>query len=124
MHHSIDARGVTIQFDAKPPETVRACLKRHGFRWNPRAGCWWRRRVNGAADALAAIEKLTAPRKPDGPCWKCGNPEGYFRGRGAATPVLCATCDRESQSPESQLLKGSCPLRVRTVSPSPKTTEV
>jgi hypothetical protein len=88
MRHTIDACGVTIQFDDKPSDTIRSILKAHGFRWSPQSRLWWRRRVTGAADAIDAIRRELHKGEPDGACWKCGKP-GRFRNRGAATPVLC-----------------------------------
>ena len=32
------------------------------------------------------------PTAPDGKCWQCGSPDGYFRNLGAATPVWCESC--------------------------------
>jgi hypothetical protein len=90
--HSIHSGGVEIRFSEKPPADVRHCLKANGFRWSPQAGLWWRRRVAGAAEAIAGLRRLIEPRKPDGACWVCGNPDGYFRNEGAATPVRCDLC--------------------------------
>jgi len=83
---------VQIRFTEKPPADVRHCLKAHGFRWSPQAGLWWRRKVIGAAEVIAGLRRLIEPRKPDGACWMCGNPDGYFRNEGAATPVRCDEC--------------------------------
>jgi hypothetical protein len=96
--HSIGP-DVRIQFSEKPEERVRACLKAHGFRWLPQGGFWWRRRVTGAADVLDALRRLIGPRKPDGACWHCQSPEGYFRNHGAATPVHCERCHAELVAP-------------------------
>lgn len=30
--------------------------------------------------------------KPSAPCWICGNPNGFFRNLGPATPVWCDAC--------------------------------
>ena len=98
MRYTIDHGQVTVAFDGKPPEKVRQTLKANGFRWSPGAGFWWRRRVTGAADVITAISKMVGPKIPDGPCWSCKAPEGYFRPRGAATPVLCDDCNREGGS--------------------------
>jgi len=92
MKHHIDGRGVMIEFGEKPPQEVRSVLKRNSFRWSPSAQAWWRRRVAGAADVLCAIDKILEPARPDGACWDCGGPDGWFRNRGAATPVLCEAC--------------------------------
>jgi hypothetical protein len=95
--HSIHSRGVTLRFSAKPDERIRSMLKGHGFRWEPREGVWWRRRVEGAADFLTALDRAINPDRPDGPCWKCNAPAGFFRQYGAATPVYCAACHEEAQ---------------------------
>ena len=92
MTYSIGQRQVTITFDSKPDERVRSCLKANSFRWNPAGGYWWRTRVTGAADVIAAVRKLTESKRPDGKCWKCQSAEGYFRNFGAATPVYCDAC--------------------------------
>jgi hypothetical protein len=97
--HSIGA-GVRITFNEKPDERIRSLLKANGFRWSPTGGHWWRTRVGGAADFLAALDRAVGPRKPDGPCWKCKNPDGYFRPRGAATPVYCEACYAAEQYPD------------------------
>ncbi len=91
--HTIAPRFVAVRFSEKPPESVRAILKSHGFRWSPRSKEWTRNRVAGAADMLTAIDKaLRPPGEPDGRCWRCKRP-GWFRNRGAAAPVLCDHCD-------------------------------
>jgi hypothetical protein len=61
--HSIGP-DVRIQFSDKPDARIRAMLKANGFRWAPAAGLWWRRRVSGAADFIAALEKVLSPRRP------------------------------------------------------------
>jgi hypothetical protein len=81
-----------LTFNDKPPDAIRSLLKGAGFRWSPSAGCWWRRGVKGAADFITALDKRIGQRKPDGACWSCGVPEGYFRPYGAATPVYCDAC--------------------------------
>jgi hypothetical protein len=93
--HSIGA-GVHITFNEKPDERIRSMLKANGFRWSPSLGEWWRRSVSGAADFLAALDRAVGPRRPDGVCWRCKSPEGYFRPRGAATPVYCDACDAKN----------------------------
>jgi hypothetical protein len=81
-----------LTFSEKPDATIRAVLKGAGFRWAPAGAFWWRRGVRGAADFILALEKRIGPRRPDGACWDCADPEGYFRPFGAATPVYCAEC--------------------------------
>jgi hypothetical protein len=94
--------GTQIKFPAKPDERVRACLKAHGFRWSPSMGCWWKRGYIGLADVVAALDRLMMPRKPDGACWRCQSPDGWFRNRGAATPVWCDACHAAIVAAESQ----------------------
>jgi hypothetical protein len=95
--HSIDRRGVAVRFSEKPDERIRGMLKASGFRWAPAAGLWWRRRIEGAADFLAALDRAIGPRRPDGPCCHCKAPEGFFRRYGAATPVYCDACHAEHE---------------------------
>jgi len=99
--YAIDRGQVTVTFDAKPADNIRAMLKAHGFRWAPGAGFWWRRRVEGAADFLAALDRRLNPGKPDGACWSCKNPDGFFRPHGAATPVYCNECWKRLQQPDA-----------------------
>ncbi len=73
-------------------------LKANGFRWSPSAGQWWRRRITGTADFLAALDRAIGPRRPDGACWQCQAPEGYFRPYGAATPVYCDACHKAQRA--------------------------
>jgi hypothetical protein len=98
--HSIDRNQVTVTFDAKPADNIRAMLKAQGFRWSPGAGCWWRRGVRGAADFLAALDKRLNPGRPDGACWACNSPQGFFRANGPATPVYCDECWQRSRQPD------------------------
>jgi len=88
-----------IFFPDKPSEAIRALLKSAGFRWSPSAACWWRRGVKGAADFLTALDRKVNPRRPDGPCWRCKAPGGFFRPRGAATPVYCDACYEALNAP-------------------------
>jgi hypothetical protein len=92
FQHSIVCGEVRIIFSAKPDEQIRGILKAHGFRWSPAQKLWWRRRVTGFADILAALDKALHPGRPDGACWDCGSAEGFFRPYGAATPVYCDEC--------------------------------
>ena len=89
--HSIGP-DLRITFSEKPPEAIRALLKGAGFRWSPGAGCWWRRGAKGAADFLAALDRRLNPDRPDGACWACESPKGFFRPQGPATPVYCNEC--------------------------------
>ena len=92
--HAISPGQVGVRFSAKPDERIRAMLKANGFRWSPAGGFWWRRRVEGSADFLGALDRAIGPRRPDGACWRCQSPEGYVRPQGAAAPVYCDACHR------------------------------
>ena len=87
---------VRLHFSGKPSERVRSALKASGFRWSPAGGFWWRNRVSGAADFIGALrimlDREAGIRRPDGDCWVCQSPEGFFRAEGAATPVRCDAC--------------------------------
>jgi hypothetical protein len=93
--YHIESSDTRITFPAKPSEAIRALLKGAGFRWSPSAGCWWRRGCKGAADFNTALDRKLNPGRPDGACWKCQSPHGFFRPQGAATPVYCDTCHAE-----------------------------
>jgi hypothetical protein len=96
----IDAHATRIAFPAKPSEAIRAMLKGAGFRWSPQSGHWWRRGCKGAADFITALDRKLNPDRPDGACWRCKSPNGYFRPQGAATPVYCDTCHAELTKPD------------------------
>jgi hypothetical protein len=100
FRYSIGPGDTRITFPEKPSEAIRALLKGAGFRWSPAAGCWWRRGVQGAANFLAALDRKMSPRRPDGACWRCRAPEGYFRPRGAAAPVYCDSCHAALNAPQ------------------------
>jgi hypothetical protein len=96
--HIIERGRVSVMFAGKPEERTRAMLKAPGFRWSPAGGFWWRRRVEGAADFLAALDRALNQGRPDGAC--CGSPDGFFRPQGAATPVYCDKCYTELTAPK------------------------
>ena len=104
---------VTVRFDGKPPADVLSMLKAAGFRWQRFDKSWWRRRVTGAADLLTAIERRLNRDKPDGPCWDCKAPGGFFRPQGAATPVLCESCWQARNRPDvtDRLYEDDCARR-------------
>jgi hypothetical protein len=81
-----------ISFPSKPVEAIRTMLKGAGFRWSPSAQCWWRRGCKGAADFITALNRELNPNRPDGACWRCQSPQGFFRPYGASTPVFCEHC--------------------------------
>jgi hypothetical protein len=90
--HLIDFGRVSVMFSGKPPDAIRAMLKVSGFRWSHVGGFWWRKRVEGFADFLAALDRALQPGRPDGACWRCKAPAGFFRRFGASTPVYCEAC--------------------------------
>jgi hypothetical protein len=94
-------RDFSLSFDSKPLEAIRDMLKRYGFRWSPAAGRWWRRGCKGAADFCAALDRALNPGRPDGACWHCQSPEGFFRPQGAATPVYCDACWERLNKPQA-----------------------
>jgi hypothetical protein len=96
---SIGNGEVRVVFSERPPDRILAVMKGRMFRWSKPGGYWWRRCFNGAADFLAALDRMVGPRRPDGACWRCQAPEGYFRPQGAATPVYCDTCYRTLTAP-------------------------
>ena len=109
--HVIARDRVSVMFSAKPDERIRSALKVNGFRWSPAGGFWWRRRVEGFADFLRALERLIDPNKPDGTCWDCNSPDGFFRPCGAATPVYCDACHAKRQSGAGPLGKNDLAYR-------------
>jgi hypothetical protein len=100
--HAIESRRVSVKFNAKPPERIRTMLKAHGFRWSPGDGLWWRSRVQGSADFLLALDKVLNRDRPDGACWRCKDPKGFFRRFGAATPVYCEACYQAARDHQHQ----------------------
>ena len=98
--HHIDANATRIAFPSKPSEAIRALLKGAGFRWSPSGGFWWRRGCKGAEDFILALDRKLNPDRPDGGCWRCQSPQGFFRPQGAATPVYCDACFAELSKPE------------------------
>jgi hypothetical protein len=88
-----------ITFDSKPSAEIRSALKANGFRWSPSGGRWYYpgRGHRCTADFVAALERierrdLGLPPAPDGECWTCKAPQGFFRHHAAGTPVLCDAC--------------------------------
>lgn len=108
-----------LTFPGKPSEDVRGILKNCGFRWHPSGGFWWKRGTRGAADFILALDKRMSPKRPDGACWGCRSPDGYFRPYGASTPVYCDACHAKhvAQEKAAQLARearralppGACP---------------
>jgi len=99
---TIGRDGVRVAFNEKPPDAIRSILKANGFRWQPPLapaipGYWWRRRIADSADFLTALERRLNPDKPDGACWECKAPKGFFRPHGPFAPVLCDACHAKRQ---------------------------
>ncbi len=106
MDYSIGTGYVSIQFDGKPSATIRQIMKGSRFRWSSASKEWWSRKVTGAADVIGAVQRQideeSGIQKPDGPCWNCKKPDGYFRSYGAATPVYCDACEAEERARKRQ----------------------
>ena len=49
---NIEAMRLQLVFDGKPADTVRAALKKNGFKWSPKNGAWQRQLTNNARSAL------------------------------------------------------------------------
>lgn len=98
--YSIESSDTRITFPAKPSDEIRALLKGAGFRWSPAGGYWWRRGCKGAADFIATLDRRLNPGRPDGACWRCQSPQGFFRPQGAATPVYCDACHKALSKPD------------------------
>lgn len=95
LTYKVDFVNRQIVFNRKPGEQVRAVLKTAGMRWSPQ-GYWYCPRGSYLPDALEKyVDKENGYRRPDGPCWICKDPAGFFRARGAATPVWCDKCAAE-----------------------------
>lgn len=107
--HVIEPGRVSVMFDAKPDVRIRGMLKASGFLWSPAGGFWWRRRVEGFADFLAALDRALNPNRPDGACWDYKSPEGFFRPYGAAAPVYCDRCHKAHAAAHDKP-SGLCPV--------------
>lgn len=93
LTYSVDFANRTISFNRKPGESVRACLKTAGMRWSPGAGLWYCPRGSHLPEKIQKyVDQENGYRRPDGACWECKTPEGFFRAYGAATPVYCDAC--------------------------------
>lgn len=95
-----------FKFDEKPSEAIRNILKGYGYRWSPGSGVWWAQRATGYANCCAAIDAYIRIQNgtPDGQCWDCKSPQGFFRSYGAATPVYCDTCHAKHNKPTSPFI--------------------
>ena len=108
MHYQsrVAHRYSEFKFESKPPEPIRSILKSYGYRWSPRSSVWWAQRASGFADCCAALDAYIRILKgtPDGQCWKCQSPQGFFRHYGAATPVYCNDCHANHNQPVSPFI--------------------
>ena len=95
-----------FKFEEKPPEAIRSILKSYGHRWSPAGQLWYSHRATGHADCCAAIDAYIRIQSgtPDGQCWDCPNPQGFFRNCGAATPVYCDACHAKHNKPTSPFI--------------------
>lgn len=50
-----DLMRLQLFFEGKPDELTRAVVKRHGFRWSPKNGCWQRQLTPNARFALKHV---------------------------------------------------------------------
>jgi hypothetical protein len=110
-----------VTFDGKPSAAIRSALKARNFRWSPGRGLWWFAGRGHAAGLTADFAEWLAkqgrqdagfPARPDGDCWTCKGPGGFFRHHGPAAPVICDACheacaycaeQRRLHSPEPML---------------------
>ena len=54
-----DLMRLQLFFDGKPDEETRDIVKKHGFRWSPKNGCWQRQLTsNGRYAAKKAVEEI------------------------------------------------------------------
>ena len=97
LKHDITGNQSTLTFPGKPSPAIRAALKNNRYRWSPSGGYWWKSGATGSADFAAhlrvMLDREAGIRRPDAPCWKCKDPAGFLRARGAAAPVYCDACN-------------------------------
>lgn len=99
FHVETGGGNVTITFDDKPPENIRAALKAQGFRWEPHRKAWWRHGLI-VADFLYWLDTQYTPEELH-PCRRrlengelCGKPP-RVRSSGPYTMVFCGPCWEE-----------------------------
>ena len=46
-----------IFFDEKPVQDIRSILKKNGFKWSSKNGCWQRQLTDNARNSLERIKK-------------------------------------------------------------------
>lgn len=95
-----------FKFAEKPPEAIRNILKGYGYRWSPAGQVWYAHRATGYANCCAALDAYIRIQSgaPDGQCWECQSPQGFFRNYGAATPVYCDACHAKHNKPTSPFI--------------------
>ena len=120
--HSIDRDGVTVRFSDKPDVSIRTMLKANGFRWSPAAGLWFRRRIAGAADFLAALDRKLNPGRADGACWRCQSPLTIASvrtwPRGITPERVAESCIASSESANVVSRSATVPSRNERSSPA------
>ena len=105
FRHTIQTgAGLKIEFSARPSAEILAIVKAAGLRWQSNGaggGYWWRRRIDGAADFLLALQaKLDRAQgvKHYHKCWKCGSAQGELRPQACYSPVYCDRCHAWDQN--------------------------
>lgn len=58
-------RGLSVRFDWKPGEQIRTAMKAQGFRWDGRAGAWFRPHVGQYADLFAWMDRKMREEKAE-----------------------------------------------------------
>lgn len=61
IRDDVENNRLMLLFPGRPSTTVRAALKRHGFRWSPSNEAWQRQRGNSAKYAASSVLKQLDP---------------------------------------------------------------
>lgn len=107
-----------FKFKGPLHESVSAFLQDNGFKEDSKNGYWYtKERVK--LPLIRELDKILDPKhesyqkytakpkpepekpkapEPDGNCWQCKSPEGYFRNYGPATPVRCDECEAKHEN--------------------------
>ncbi len=65
----------------------------------------WSKRGGAQHAKCAGVYVPVAPQDVRAACWICGDAEGKFRQRGAATPVWCDACNAKEAQKEADYRK-------------------